>query len=158
MIPQLVDRVNIPVLAAGGIGDGRGLAAVLLLGAAGVQLGTRLIATEDAKVHPVYKSRLTDATDTDTRIIGRSVGFVRRVLDGPYVEHLTAETPTAFLDQTNESYHITGALEGDEEKGYVNAGLVAGLIRDVPTVAELFTRMMEEAEEQLKRTTARFAT
>ena len=158
LIPQLVDRVKIPVLAAGGIGDGRGLAAVLLLGAAGVQLGTRLIATEDAKVHPVYKSRLTDATDTDTRIIGRSVGFVRRVLDGPYVEQLTAKTPAAFLDQTNESYHITGALEGDEEKGYVNAGLVAGLIRDVPTVAELFTRMMEEAEEQLKRTTARFAT
>ncbi|WP_114571445.1 NAD(P)H-dependent flavin oxidoreductase [Exiguobacterium flavidum] len=156
LIPQITDRVSIPVFAAGGIGDGRGLAAAFLLGAAGVQLGTRLIATAEADVHINYKQHLLQSDDGGTRIIGRSVGRVRRVLDGPYVEQvIEAEkdgmTVERFNERTAEAFHVKGAIEGDETKGYVNAGLVSGMIADVPTVEELFGRMMEEAKESVTR-------
>jgi len=156
LIPQIAGRVGIPVFAAGGIGDGRGLAAALMLGAAGVQLGTRLIATAEADVHANYKQHLLRADDGETRIIGRSVGRVRRVLDGPYVERmLEAEkdgmTLERFDERTAENFHVKGAIEGDESRGYVNAGLVSGMIADVPTVEELFERMMKEAKESIVR-------
>lgn len=151
LIPQIADHVTIPVLAAGGIGDGRGLAAAWMLGAEGVQLGTRLIATQESRVHEQYKQHLVQADDLETRIIGREVGQVRRVLNGPYVEALQPTSLTAFQEQTNESFHIKGALEGDETAGYVNAGLISGLIDDVPTVAELFNRMMDDAFGRIER-------
>ncbi|OIN67316.1 2-nitropropane dioxygenase [Exiguobacterium sp. KRL4] len=151
LIPQIMDHVTIPVLAAGGIGDGRGLAAAWMLGAEGVQLGTRLIATQESRVHEHYKRHLVQADDLETRIIGREVGQVRRVLNGPYVAALQPTSLAAFQEQTNESFHIKGALEGDETEGYVNAGLVSGLIDDVPTVAELFNRMMDDAFGRIER-------
>lgn len=152
LIPQITDHVTLPVLAAGGIGDGRGLAAAWMLGAEGVQLGTRLIATQESRVHEHYKRHLVQADDLGTRIIGREVGQVRRVLNGPYVDALQPTSLAAFQEQTNESFHIKGALEGDETAGYVNAGLVSGLIDDVPTVAELFNRMMDDAFGRIERT------
>lgn len=152
LIPQIADHVTIPVLAAGGIGDGRGLAAAWMLGAEGVQLGTRLIATQESRVHEHYKQHLVQADDLETRIIGREVGQVRRVLNGPYIEALQPMSLAAFQEQTNESFHIKGALEGDETAGYVNAGLITGLIDDVPTVAELFNRMMDDAFGRIERT------
>jgi enoyl-[acyl-carrier protein] reductase II len=152
LIPQITDHVTLPVLAAGGIGDGRGLAAAWMLGAEGVQLGTRLIATQESRVHEHYKKHLVQADDLGTRIIGREVGQVRRVLNGPYVEALQPTSLAAFQEQTSESFHIKGALEGDETAGYVNAGLVSGLIDDVPTVAELFNRMMDDAFGRIERT------
>jgi len=152
LIPQIADHVTIPVLAAGGIGDGRGLAAAWMLGAEGVQLGTRLIATQESRVHEHYKRHLVQADDLETRIIGREVGQVRRVLNGPYIEALQPMSLAAFQEQTNESFHIKGALEGDETAGYVNAGLISGLIDDVPTVAELFNRMMDDAFGRIERT------
>jgi len=88
LIPQIAASVNIPVAAAGGIGDGNGLAAALALGASGVQMGTRLIATREMPVHDVYKQRLIDASDTETMIIGRNVGRVRRVLKNDYAAEL----------------------------------------------------------------------
>ena len=88
LIPQIVKHVTIPVLAAGGIGDGKGLAAALLLGASGVQIGTRLIATKEAPFHDKYKQNLVEASDTETLIIGRSVGRLRRVLKTPYAMKL----------------------------------------------------------------------
>ncbi|MGX8177616.1 NAD(P)H-dependent flavin oxidoreductase [Exiguobacterium artemiae] len=151
LIPQITDHVTIPVLAAGGIGDGRGLAAAWMLGAEGVQLGTRLIATQESRVHEHYKRHLVQADDLETRIIGREVGQVRRVLNGAYVEGLRPASLAEFQEKTNESFHIKGALEGDETAGYVNAGLVAGLIDDVPTVAELFNRMMDDAFGRIER-------
>jgi len=151
LIPQIADHVTIPVLAAGGIGDGRGLAAAWMLGAEGVQLGTRLIATQESRVHEQYKQHLVQADDLETRIIGREVGQVRRVLNGPYVEALQPTSLAAFQEQTTESFHIKGALEGDETAGYVNAGLISGLIDDVPTVAELFNRMMDDAFGRIER-------
>lgn len=151
LIPQITDHVTIPVLAAGGIGDGRGLAAAWMLGAEGVQLGTRLIATQESCVHPQYKDHLVQADDLETRIIGREVGQVRRVLNGAYVDGLRPASLAEFQEKTNESFHIKGALEGDETAGYVNAGLVSGLIEDIPTVQTLFDRMMDEAQERIAR-------
>lgn len=151
LIPQITDQVTIPVLAAGGIGDGRGLAAVWMLGAEGVQLGTRLIATQESCVHSHYKDHLVQADDLETRIIGREVGQVRRVLNGAYVDGLRPASLAEFQEKTNESFHIKGALEGDETAGYVNAGLVSGLIEDIPTVQILFDRMMNEAQERISR-------
>ena len=89
LIPQITNAVSIPVIAAGGIGDGKGLAAAFMLGASGVQMGTRFIATKEAQLHDNYKEKLLQASGTDTRIVGRSVGRVRRVLQSSYVEKIS---------------------------------------------------------------------
>ncbi len=154
LIPQVVQNVRIPVLAAGGIGDGKGLAAAITLGASGVQLGTRLIATQEAPFHEVYKQNLVAANDIDTTVIGRSVGQVRRVLRTPYAERLMrlekeGMTLEQYAQLTTEDEHIKGAIEGDMENGFINSGQVAGMIRDIPTVKALLESMMREAKEQL---------
>ncbi|GLY09212.1 NAD(P)H-dependent flavin oxidoreductase [Pseudobacillus badius] len=156
LIPQIVKHVKVPVLAAGGIGDGKGLAAALMLGASGVQMGTRLIATKEAPFHEKYKGRLIGAGDTETTIFGRSVGRVRRILKTPYAKILNEReqagmTLEQYAEWTSEDKHIKGAVEGDMENGFINSGQIAGLIEDVPTVKELLERMIEEANEQLNR-------
>ncbi|WP_068985431.1 NAD(P)H-dependent flavin oxidoreductase [Lysinibacillus xylanilyticus] len=157
LIPQVVDAVSVPVVAAGGIGDGRGLAAAFMLGAAGVQMGTRFIATKEMPVHPTYKQRLLDATDVETVILGRSVGQVRRVLQSPYASSLLADeaegiTLVDYQERTSEIFHIKGAIEGQEQAGFMNSGQIAGIIQDLPTVATLIENMMEEAQNCLNRT------
>ncbi|WP_017435986.1 NAD(P)H-dependent flavin oxidoreductase [Saccharococcus caldoxylosilyticus] len=154
LIPQIASAVNIPVVAAGGIGDGRGLLAALALGAQGVQLGTRLIATKDAPFHEAYKQLITNAEDNETVIVGRTVGRVRRIMRTPYAEKLLeyekqGMPPEQFQEYTSEDRHRRGALHGDFHEGFVNAGQIAGLIDDMPTVAELFEQMMAEAKQQL---------
>lgn len=156
LIPQISKHVSIPVVAAGGIGDGKGLAAALMLGAQGVQMGTRFIATKEAPFHDDYKQKILQASENETMIVGRSVGRVRRVLKGEYIENLLQQekegmTLEQFNEKTSEKYHIKGAIEGDFKQGYVNSGQIAGLIHDIPTVKEFITRMMEEAEEQMKK-------
>lgn len=155
LIPQIVQHVKIPVAAAGGIGDGKGLAAMLALGASGVQMGTRFIATEEAPFHEIYKQKLLQATDHETVIVGRSVGRIRRLLNTPYAgKLLEAEkqgiTVEEFAELTNEEIHKKGALEGNEERGFMNGGQVSGLISDIPTVKELLDRMIKEAKERLE--------
>jgi len=155
LIPQIVQHVKIPVAAAGGIGDGKGLAAMLALGASGVQMGTRFIATEEAPFHEIYKQKLLQATDHETVIVGRSVGRIRRLLNTPYAgKLLEAEkqgiTVEEFAELTNEEIHKKGALEGNEERGFMNGGQVSGLISDIPTVKELLDRMIKEARERLE--------
>jgi len=155
LIPQIVKHVNIPVVAAGGIGDGKGFAAALMLGAQGVQMGTRFIATKEAPFHDEYKRKILQASENETMIVGRSVGRVRRVLKGEYAEKILQHekegmTLEQFNEKTSEIYHIKGAIEGDFQQGYVNSGQIAGLIQDIPTVKELITTMMKEAEHQIK--------
>lgn len=155
LIPQIVQQVNIPVAAAGGIGDGKGLAAMLALGASGVQMGTRFIATREAPFHEAYKQKLLQATDHETVIVGRSVGRIRRLLNTPYAEKLLeAEkqgiTADEFAELTSEELHKKGALEGNAERGFMNGGQVSGLISDIPTVQELLDRMVKEAKERLQ--------
>jgi enoyl-[acyl-carrier protein] reductase II len=157
LIPQIVEHVTIPVLAAGGIGDGRGLAAALMLGASGVQMGTRLIATKEAPFHDAYKQGLLQASDTDTLIVGRSVGRVRRVLKVPYANKMAELEKEGFTleeynEWTSEKQHVTGAVEGNLEDGFVNSGQVAGLISHLPSVQELFDEMMEEARRKMVQT------
>lgn len=156
LIPQIVSNVNIPVVAAGGIGDGQGLAAALALGASGVQMGTRLIATKEAPVHTVYKNRLVHATDTETMIIGRPVGRVRRVLKNEYAQDLLTRefeglTLKEYNDLTSEKYHIKGAIDGNMTQGFINSGQVAGLITNIPTVKELLEDMVTVAKERVTK-------
>src|SRR5699024_3174882 len=156
LIPQITAAVDQPVLAAGGIGDGRVLAAALALGASGVQLGTRLIATKEAPFQPHYKDLLLQANGYETLVIGRSVGQTRRILSTPYGQKLASlEKDGMTLEQyhslTTEEIHMKGALEGDFENGFLNGGQVAGLIDDLPTVKDLFAQMIHEANEQTKQ-------
>ncbi|MFS0576846.1 DUF561 domain-containing protein [Sporosarcina sp. 179-K 3D1 HS] len=156
LIPQIAANVKVPVVAAGGIGDGKGLAAAFVLGASGVQMGTRLIATEEMQVHDVYKQRLIDATDTETMIIGRNVGRVRRVLKNEYAEELFKReheglTLEQFNELTTEKQHIQGAIDGDMKQGFINGGQVSGLITDIPTVKELLDGMVRDAKDMLSR-------
>lgn len=157
LIPQIVASVNVPVVAAGGIGDGKGLAAAFALGASGVQMGTRLIATKEAPFHETYKQRLVGASDTDTMIIGRPVGRVRRVLKNDYAERLFAKesqglTLEQYNELTSEAYHIKGAIDGDMEHGFINSGQVSGLISHLPTVKDLLDDMMSSAKDQMMET------
>lgn len=157
LIPQIVDAVDIPVIAAGGIGDGRGLAAALSLGASGVQMGTRFIATQEGAFHENYKQKLIEATDTETTIVGRSYGKIRRLMKTPYALELLKEEASGadvevFINKTTEDYHRKGAVEGDFDKGFINSGQIAGLINDIPTVEELLERMKKQAKETLNKT------
>ena len=159
LIPQIANAVKIPVIAAGGIGDGRGLAAALMLGASGVQMGTRFIATKEAPMHEAYKERLLNASDTDTLIFGRTVGRVRRILHTPYAEKLLqieqqGLTLEEYAKLTDEDKHVLAAMEGNLEEGFLNSGQVAGLITSIPSVKELLADIMKEADEQLQKGTA----
>ncbi|MGP4071090.1 NAD(P)H-dependent flavin oxidoreductase [Piscibacillus sp. B03] len=150
LVPQIAGNVNVPVIAAGGIGDGKGLAASLMLGASGVQMGTRLIATQEAPFHIHYKQKLLDDNGTGTVIVGRSYGQVRRILKTPYAERLTTlekagMTQDEYREMTSEDHHCKGAMEGDLDQGFLNSGQVCGLIQDVPTVRQLLDGMMSEA-------------
>ncbi|MBM7554289.1 NAD(P)H-dependent flavin oxidoreductase [Thalassobacillus pellis] len=156
LIPQIIRAVDVPVVAAGGVGDGKSLAALLTLGASGVQMGTRLIATEEAPFHQAYKQALLNAKDNDTVVVGRSVGQVRRVMKTPYAEELLEKEkagvpPEEFAEMTSEKYHKIGAIEGKLGQGFINGGQVSGLVSDVPTVAQLFASMIEDAKQRISQ-------
>lgn len=156
LIPQIVESVKIPVVAAGGIGDGRGLASMLALGASGVQMGTRFIATKEAPFHDKYKQKIMDASDHSTLIVGRSVGRIRRILATEYAQKLlkyeeNGITLDDFNRLTSEEFHRIGALEGKEEEGFMNGGQIAGLITDAPSVQKLMEKIIEDAKKQLQR-------
>lgn len=161
LIPQVVKSVNVPVVAAGGIGDGKGLASALMLGASGVQIGTRLIATKEAPFHDNYKNSLMSASDTETMIVGRSVGMLRRIMKTPYsIKLATTEkqgmTAEQYRELTTEKLHVKGAMEGDLENGFINSGQVAGLIDDIPSVKQLLESMMIDANKQINQTSLEF--
>lgn len=152
LIPQIVKAVSIPVVAAGGIANGSGLVAMLALGAKGVQMGTRFIATKEALVHETYKKAIVEASDTETMIVGRSVGRVRRLLQTEYAHKLLelekkGLTIEEFNSYTNEAHHVAAAINGEIGNGHLNSGQIAGFIDDIPTVAELLNRMIKEAEQ-----------
>lgn len=154
LVPQIAKNVNIPVVAAGGIGDGRGLAAALMLGASGVQLGTRFIATKEAPFHKDYKQTIVNAEGSDTLVIGRSIGRTRRVLITPYSRKLSKmEQSGMTLEQynklTSEEHHVKGAYNGDMDDGFLNGGQVSGLVDHIPSVKELINDMMNEASSQI---------
>lgn len=156
LIPQIIGNVALPVVAAGGIGDGKGLAAMLALGASGVQMGTRFIATKEAPFHPEYKKKIIEASDHETLIVGRSVGRIRRVLSTGYANKLLGyEKQGISIDEfnklTSEDYHKIGAINGNGDEGFMNSGQIAGLISDLPSVKELLDKMIEDADLQLQK-------
>ncbi|MFZ5814099.1 MAG: NAD(P)H-dependent flavin oxidoreductase [Bacillota bacterium] len=150
LVPRVVDAVKIPVVASGGIMDGRGLVAALALGAEGIEMGTRFVAVQECVAHPAYKQLLLEAKETDTVIMERSIGRPARVLKtGGANRVLEAEAKGATLEELlpliSGKVNAKAAVEGDLEEGFVYAGQGIGLINDVPTVAELFDRMLAEA-------------
>ncbi|MFC4712580.1 NAD(P)H-dependent flavin oxidoreductase [Planococcus dechangensis] len=153
LIPQVVDAVSIPVIASGGIGDGRGWMAAHALGAEGIEMGTRFIATKEC-VHAsqLYKQHLIDSTENDTVIIKRSIGAPARTLSNTWTDRILAvekETPTyeALKEYISGSANKRYIYDGDAEHGFGWAGQVTGLIHDVPTVQELFDRMVKQAQD-----------
>ncbi|WP_078430619.1 NAD(P)H-dependent flavin oxidoreductase [Alkalihalobacterium alkalinitrilicum] len=153
LIPQVVDSVSIPVIASGGIGDGKGMMAALALGAEGIEMGTRFIATEECiHAHEVYKQRLVEASEMDTVVIKRSIGAPARAIKNEWTDKiLQAEevTPTyeAIKNYISGEANMKYIYEGKESEGFAWAGQVMGRIKDVPSVQELFDRMMKEGED-----------
>ena len=152
LVPQVVDSVSIPVIASGGIGDGRGWLAAHALGAEGIEMGTRFIATKEC-VHAsvAYKEALQASAETDTTIIKRSIGAPARAIRNAHTEQIHAiekETPTydALKDYISGEANKRFIYEGDAANGYGWAGQVTGMIHDVPSVQELIDRMVAEAE------------
>ena len=153
LIPRVVDAVNIPVIASGGIGDGRGLMAAFALGAEGIEMGTRFIATKECVLaHKNYKKELVEKDEMSTVVIKRSIGAPARAIANPTTkEILDLENKGADFDALKPliggENNKVAIYEGKMDDGYAWAGQVMGLIQDVPTVQELFLRMIGEAEE-----------
>ncbi|WP_431029344.1 NAD(P)H-dependent flavin oxidoreductase [Lysinibacillus sp. LZ02] len=153
LVPQVVDSVSIPVIASGGIGDGRGWMAAHALGAEGIEMGTRFIATKEC-VHAsdVYKQALLDSVETDTTVIKRSIGAPARALRNEFTEQILkieSETPTyeALKDYISGKANRRYIYDGDIAQGFGWAGQVTGMIHDIPSAAELIERMVVQATE-----------
>ncbi|MFW9792733.1 MAG: NAD(P)H-dependent flavin oxidoreductase [Candidatus Thorarchaeota archaeon] len=156
MTPSVVDALDVPVIAGGGISDGRGVAAALALGAEGVIMGTRLMATKECPIHDNLKQAFIEAAETDTTLALRSVNNTHRIWNNKAAQQLLElESQGAALfqliqvasgDRAEKMYK-----EGDIDLGVVACGQGVGLINDVPTIKELLDRIMEEAEEVISK-------
>ena len=160
LVPRVVEAVSIPVLASGAIVDGATMLAAFSLGAEGVEMGTRFVATAECRAHGAYKEALVAAKETDTVVIERSVGRPGRVLSGPYAERILEREHSGadihdLIPLIEGSHNRRAALDGDLDGGFVWAGQGIGGIRDVPTVAELLGRMEREWDESLARVRTR---
>ncbi len=157
LVPQVVDAVDIPVVAAGGIADGRGVAAALALGADGVQMGTRFVATVECPAHENFKRKLAEASDTDTLITGRKMNMLRclkndftlRMAEAEREGAGTEELVKIIGDEHNRAE--LGMVDGEVAEGVLEAGQSSGLVRDIPTVAELFEKLKEEYKQAVAR-------
>ena len=150
LLPQVVDSVQIPVVAAGGIGDGRGLAAALALGARGVQMGTRFICSDECVAHPKYKERILKAGDRSTVVTGQSIGNRLRCLENKLTrQFLALEKAGATkqeLDLFTRGRVYLGLIEGDVSDGSLLSGQIAGLIKEVKPVRVIIEEIVAEAE------------
>lgn len=153
LVPQVVDAVSIPVIASGGIGDGRGLMAALSLGAEGIEMGTRFIATKECvHANELYKKTLVEGNESGTVVIKRTLGAPARALANSWTEKiLDIEKNNGGYDELKD--YISGRAnkryiyDGVPDDGFAWAGQVMGLIKDVPTVEALFNRMIHDAEQ-----------
>ncbi|WP_418301455.1 NAD(P)H-dependent flavin oxidoreductase [Lysinibacillus fusiformis] len=152
LVPQVVDSVKIPVIASGGIGDGRGWMAAHALGAEGIEMGTRFIATKECvDASAAYKEALLASTEADTTIIKRSIGAPARALRNEFtakILEIEEKEPTyeALKEYISGSANKRFIYDGEQEHGFGWAGQVTGMIHDIPTVEELINRMVAEAE------------
>ena len=157
LVPLAVDRVKMPVVAAGGFGDARGLVAALALGAEGICMGTKFIVTKESPVHPNFKQKLLESSEEDTVVTTHVSGLRARVIRNPLAE--------AFLgvgEEKDRSKLLTlphkmarAVMEGDLERGSIGGGQICGMINDMPTCQELIERIVAGAEGVLERVTER---
>ena len=154
LVPQVVDAVNIPVLGAGGIGDGRGLAAVFMLGADGAQVGTRFLVAKECNVHQNYKDKVLKAKDIDTDVTGRSTGHPVRVIKNKLSRmYQKLEKEGGNLEKI-EALGIgclaKAVIDGDIDNGSFMAGQISGLIKKEQTCKEIIEELFDEANERFK--------
>lgn len=154
LVPQVVDAVNIPVIAAGGIADGRGFAAAIMLGAEAVQMGTRFVVAKESIVHDNYKQKVISAKDIDSAVTGRSTGHpVRCIRNKTTREYLKMEQEGATLEELEKM--TLGSLrkavvDGNVVEGSLMAGQIAGLVKSENTCEEIIKEVMSQAEKLLK--------
>ena len=155
LVPQICDATTLPVIAAGGIADGRGVAAAFMLGAQGIQMGTRFLSAAECSIHPVYKEKILKANDLCTMVTGKRLGHPVRSLRTQFArEYLKAEY-SGMPDEELEELAV-GALrlavqQGDTEKGCFLAGQIAAMVKKEQPAAEIIKEIMEEAEPILRR-------
>ncbi len=155
LVPQVVDAVEIPVIAAGGIADGRGFAAALMLGAEGVQMGTRFVTAKESIVHENYKEKIYKAKDIDSAVTGRSTGHpVRCIRNKMTKEYLRMESEGATLEELEQltlGSLRNAVIDGDVVNGTIMAGQIAGLIKEGASCQEILEEIMGDAEQLLKK-------
>ena len=164
LLPRAAEELKIPFLASGGMADGRSLVAALALGADGINLGTRFIATQEAPVHANVKQALVDASELDTRLIMRPLRNTERVLVNAGVERLLEQErllgdKVTFADIAEQVAGVYPRIlrDGEMDAGGWSCGMVAGLIHDIPTVQELIDRIMSEADQLIQVRLRQFA-
>ncbi len=155
LVPQVVDAVTVPVIAAGGIGDGRGIAAAFMLGADGIQVGTRFLSAYECTVHPNYKQKVLNARDIDTVVTGRPTGHPVRILKNKLSRQFNElEAKAAPLDEYDKlgvGALAKAVVQGDTDYGSVMAGQIAALVNKEQSCKEIIQEMLGQAEELLNR-------
>lgn len=150
LVPQVADAVNIPVIAAGGIADGRGIAAAFMLGAKGVQMGTHFVVTEESQVHDNYKERIIKARDIDSRVTGRTTGHpvraLRNEMTKQYIELENKGAGFEELEQLTLGGLRRAVVDGDVVNGSVMAGQIAGMVKERLTCKALIDKLVEETD------------
>lgn len=151
LIPQVADAVNVPVIAAGGIGDGRGAAAAFALGASAVQMGTRFVLSQECIAHPNYKEAVLKAKDRSTVMTGLTTGHPVRILENllshQYQELESSGAPKEELEALSAGTLRRAAIEGEVKHGSVMIGQISGMLHDVKPCAEIIKDVMKEAED-----------
>lgn len=155
LVPQVVDAVDIPVLAAGGIGDGRGIAAAFMLGAVGVQMGTRFLVSNECTVHPNYKQKVLKAKDIETEVTGTStshpVRVLRNKLTREYLKIEKANPDSEELENLTRGALRKAVVDGDTENGSVMAGQIAGLVKKEQSCKEIIEELIQEFDKCMNR-------
>lgn len=158
LLPRAAEELAVPFIASGGMADGRSLVAALALGAEGINMGTRFIATKEAPVHDNVKRAILNASELDTRLVMRPLRNTERVLSNDAVEQMLVKEREkgGGLRFDDIAFHVAGVYpkvmrDGDMNAGAWSCGMVAGLIHDVPSVAELIDRIMAQAEDIISR-------
>ena len=155
LIPQVCDATDLPVIAAGGIADGRGVAAAFMLGASGVQLGTRFLVADECSIHQNYKDKILKATDISTIVTGKKLGHPVRSIKTPFSRaYIKAEYDASISDEELEAMGVgtvrMAAVEGNLEKGTFLSGQIAGLVKKAQPAAEMIIEIFDEAESILR--------
>ena len=154
LVPQICDATTLPVIAAGGIADGRGAAAAFMLGAQGIQMGTRFLSAVECNIHPVYKEKILKATDLCTMVTGRRLGHPVRSLRTQFARDYSKAEYAGMPDDELEALAVgklrLAVKEGDEKKGCFLSGQIAALVKKEQPAAQIVKEVIEGAEQILR--------